>query len=141
MNPFDFLRSRRWALVRRLILVGAVVFLALRNYGSNLSSWLQRPNGERDIILTQYEFRPELPGAKPGWIMEFRNDSDRFTYDQIELEATYLDAAGAVLQKDQLLVNQRLEPGGKQLVGSVDFRDRPGATRGTLKVSKAESVK
>jgi hypothetical protein len=136
----DFFRRREWTILRRLILVGLIVFLALRNYGDSLTRWFARPDGARDVVLTQYEFRPEMPGAKPAWIIGFRNESARFTYDRIELEATYFDDQGAILQQDKLVVNQRLAPGEEQLVASIDARDRPGASKGTLRVSHAERV-
>jgi hypothetical protein len=123
-----------------LVLIGIVLFLAIRNYGDAISGWFSRPDGARDIVLTQYEFRPEMPGAKPAWIIGFRNQSASFAYDRIVLEATYLDDAGTVLQQDKLIVNQRLAPGDEQLVASVDARDRPGVRKGTLKVSSAERV-
>ena len=117
-----------------------IVFLGFRSYGGYISSRFQRANGARDVILTKYEFRPELPTAKPAWIIGFRNASGRFTYDSIQLEATYMDATGKILQKDTLVVRQKLVPGDEQLLASSDIKDRPGATTGTLKVLAAENV-
>ena len=102
---------------------------------------LHRPNPTRDIVLTRTEFRPELPGTKPGWIIGFRNNSDKFTYDQIQLEATYMDDQGKVLEKDKLVVKQKLPPGDEKLIGSADFKSRGAAKSGTLKVTGAEQVK
>jgi hypothetical protein len=138
MNILEFLRTPKWARLRRLALVVILVVLGFRNYGKEIINWARTPSG--DVVLTRYEFRPELPGAKPAWIIGLKNQSSKFTYDLIELEATYLDANGAVLERDKLLVRQQLAPGEEQLVGSVDFRDRPGAQKGTLTVSKAERV-
>jgi hypothetical protein len=137
----QFLRSRQWVMARRLILVGIILFLGIRQYGDSLVSLLRRPNGARDIVITRAEFRPELPGAKPAWIIGFRNNSDKFTYDQIQLEATYLDDQGNVLERDKLEVRQKLPPRDEQLIASVDFKSRGAATRGTLKVVDAEGVK
>ena len=137
----QFLRSRQWVIARRLILVGIILFLGIRQYGDSLVSLLRRPNGSRDIVITRAEFRPELPGAKPAWIIGFRNNSDKFTYDQIQLEATYLDDQGNVLERDKLEVRQKLPPRDEQLIASVDFKSRGAATRGTLKVVDAEGVK
>ena len=117
-----------------------IVVLGLRSYGGYFSSRLQRADGARDVVITKYEYRPELPNAKPAWIIGFRNASSRFTYDSIKLNATYLDDAGKVLQRDELVVRQKLTPGEEQLVGSSDIKDRPGATNGTLKVTGAENV-
>jgi hypothetical protein len=117
-----------------------IVFLGFRSYGGYIASRFQRANGARDVVLTRYEFRPELPNAKPAWIIGFRNVSSRFTYDSIQLEAVYMDAAGKVLQKDTLVVRQKLVPGDEQLIASSDIKDRPGATTGTLKVLGAESI-
>src|SRR4030095_11803698 len=97
----QFLRSRQWIMARRLVLVGIILFLGIRQYGDSLVSLLRRPNATRDIVITHSEFRPELPGAKPAWIIGFRNDSDKFTYDQIQLEATYFDDKGNVLERDK----------------------------------------
>jgi hypothetical protein len=137
----QFLRSRKWVHTRRLILVGIVVTLAYRQYGDVLISRIRGPNPDQDITITRQEFRPELPGAKPGWIIGFRNDSRRSTYDQIQLEATYLDDAGTVLETDTLIVKQRLVPGDEKIIGSVDFKDRGSATRGTLRVLGAQEVR
>ncbi len=136
----QFLRSRQWIVARRLFLVGIVLFLAIRQYGDGLVSLLRRPNPTRDIVITRAEFRPELPAAKPAWIIGFRNDSDKFTYDQIELEATYMDDQGKVLEQDKLVVKQKLPPRDEKLIGSVDFKSRGPASRGTLKVVGAQEV-
>jgi len=137
----QFLRSRQWVIARRLILVGIILFLGIRQYGDSLVSLLRRPNGARDIVITRAEFRPELPGAKPAWIIGFRNNSDKFTYDQIQLEATYLDDRGNVLEQDKLEVRQKLPPRDEQLIASVDFKSRGAATQGTLKIVSAQEVK
>src|SRR5262249_53432530 len=107
----------------------------------SLVSALRRPNPTHDIVITRSEFRPELAAAKPAWIIGFRNLSDKFTYDQIQLEATYLDAEGKVLEKDKLVVRQKLPPGDEKLIASVDFKSRGAATQGSLKVVGAEGVK
>jgi hypothetical protein len=135
------LRSRQWVVARRLLLVGIILVLGIRQYGDSLLSVLRRPNPARDIVITRAEFRPELPGAKPAWIIGFRNLSNKFTYDQIELEATYLDDRGSVLEQDKLVVRQKLPPGDEKLIGSVDFKNRGTAKTGTLKVLRAEEVK
>ena len=137
----DFLRSRQWIVARRLFLIAIIVILGIRQYGNNVLSMLRRPNPTRDIVLTRMEFRPELPGTKPGWIIGFRNNSDKFTYDQIQLEATYIDDQGKVLEKDKLVVKQKLPPGDEKLIGSADFKSRGAAKSGTLKVTGAEQVK
>jgi hypothetical protein len=137
----DFLRSRQWIVARRLALIAIIVILGIRQYGNSIVSTLRRPNPTRDIVLTRTEFRPELPGTKPGWIIGFRNNSDKFTYDQIQLEATYMDDQGKVLEKDKLVVKQKLPPGDEKLIGSADFKSRGAAKSGTLKVTGAEQVK
>jgi hypothetical protein len=137
----QFLRSRQWVIARRLILIGIILFLGIRQYGDSLVSLLRRPNPVRDIVITRAEFRPELPGAKPAWIIGFRNNSDKFTYDQIQLEATYMDEDGRVLQQDKLVVRQKLPPGDEKLIGSMDFKSRGGAKRGLLKVVGAQPVR
>ena len=140
MSLFRLLQNRHWIMGRRIAMVLLIVFLGFRSYGGYIASRFQRANGARDVVLTRYEFRPELPTAKPAWIIGFRNASGRFTYDSIQLEATYMDATGKVLQKDKLVVRQKLIPGDEQLIASTDIKDRPGATTGTLKVLGAESV-
>jgi hypothetical protein len=115
--------------------------LGYRQYGDAIVSRIRGPHPDRDITITRAEFRPELPGAKPAWIIGFRNDSNRFTYDQIQLRATYLDDKGAVLETDTLVVKQKLPPGDEQIIGSVDFKSRGAATRGTLTVVDAQEVR
>src|ERR1043165_5590793 len=100
----QFLRSRQWVLARRLVLIGVILFLGISQYGGSLVHLLRRPNPTRDIVIIRAEFRPELPGAKPAWIIGFRNTSDKFTYDQIQLEAKYMDETGKVLEQDKLVV-------------------------------------
>ena len=137
----QFLRTRQWIVARRLVLVGIVLILGIRQYGDSIVSYLRRPNPGRDIVITRAEFRPELNTAKPAWIIGFRNTSDKFTYDQIQLEATYQDEVGAVLERDKLVVRQKLPPGDEKLIASVDFKSRGPAKRGTLRVVGAEAVK
>lgn len=137
----QFLRSRQWVIARRLVLVGLILFLGIRQYGDSLLSLLRRPDAVRDIVITRAEFRPELPGTKPAWIIGFRNNSDKFTYDQIQLEATYADDKGTVLERDKLVVRQKLPPMDEQLIASVDFTNRGTATQGTLRVLGADVVK
>ena len=137
----DFLRSRQWVVMRRLLLVAIIVVLGIRQYGGSVVSMLRRPNATRDIVITRAEFRSELPGGKPAWIIGFRNLSDKFTYDQIQLEATYLDADGKVLERDKLVVRQQLPPGDEKLVASVDIKNRGTAKQGTLTLVGAEEVK
>src|SRR5262245_56806987 len=137
----DFLRSRQWIIGRRLFLVGIVIILAIRQYGNGLVTLLRRPNPSRDIVITLAEFHPELAAAKPAWIIGFRNNSNKFTYDQIQLEATYVDSSGAVLEKDKLTVKQKLPPGDEKLIGSVDYKNRGAAASGSLKVVGAEEVR
>ena len=79
------------------------------------------------------------PGVA-AWIIGLRNESGSTTYEQIELEATYKDHEGKVLETDKLVVRQKLVPGDEQLVASIDFKSRPGATTGTLRVVSAKSV-
>ena len=137
----QFLRSRQWIVARRLLLIGIILVLGIRQYGSSLVTLLRRPNPARDIVITRAEFRPELPGAKPAWIIGFRNGSEKFTYDQIQLEATYMDDTGKVLERDKLVVKQKLPPGDEKLIGSVDFKSRGSAKSGSLKVVGADQVK
>jgi hypothetical protein len=137
----QFLHTRQWVIGRRLFLVGVILVLAWRQYGPAIIARVSGPNPESDIVITRAEFRPELPGAKPAWIIGFRNDSNRFTYDQIQLEATYLDDNGTVLETDRLVVKQMLPPGDEQIIGSVDFKSRGAATRGTLTVTGAQELR
>jgi hypothetical protein len=137
----EFLQSRQWVVSRRLILLGIFAFVAYRNYGDAFVSIVSGPNARKDVIVTRAEFRADIPGEKPVWIIGFHNKSRRYTYDQIELEATYFDTAGTKLEKDTLVVHQKLAPGEDQTVGSSDFRARGTATRGTLTVLAAQRVK
>jgi len=133
-----FLRTREWVVARRLVLVAIIIFLGYRSYGDAIVSWFGQANPLRDIEVTRAEFRPD--GARPAWIIGFRNNSNRYTYDAIQLEATYLGTGGAVLETDRLVVRQRLVPGDEKIVGSVDFKTRGSATHGTLKVLGAQAI-
>lgn len=136
----DFLRSRQWIVARRLFLVALVVIIAIRQYGGSLATYLRRPDPTRDIEITHAEFRPDLTGSKPSWIIFFHNASNKFTYDQIQLEATYMDDSGNVLEKDKLVVKQKIPPGDDKLIASVDFKNRGDARTGTLRVLGAQDV-
>jgi hypothetical protein len=141
MSILGAFRSRHWTIGRRLALLTLVVVLGIRNYGGTLSSWLSGPHPERDVVLTHVEFRPDIGTAKPAWIIGLKNESPKYTYDQVEIEATYKDQGGKVLETDKLTIRQKLVPKGEQLVGSTDIKSRPGAATGTLKVLGATSVK
>src|SRR5260370_10098157 len=130
----EFLRSRQWIVARRLVVVGSIVFLGIRQYGGQIITLLKRPSPVRDIVITRAEFRPELPGAKPAWIIGLHNNSEKFTYDQIQVEATYLDEEGKILETDRLVIRQKLPPGDEKLIGSVDFKSRGAAKRGSLRI-------
>jgi hypothetical protein len=137
----QFLRSPQWVIARRLVLVGIVLIVAYRQYGDSVALWFQGANPERDITITRSELRPELSNAKPAWIIGFRNESTKFTYDDIQLEATYMDGEGKVLETDTIVVKQKLPPGDEKVIMSADIKSRGAAARGTLKVVSAREVK
>jgi hypothetical protein len=141
MSFLRILRTRQWVWGRRLALVTLVIILGLRNYGPAFSSWLRGSDHEHDIVITQSEFRPDLGQAKPAWIIGLKNISSRYTYDQIELEATYQDSSGKLLETDKMVVRHKLVPGDEQVIASTDIKSRPGAAIGTLKILGATSVK
>ena len=136
----EFLRSRQWILARRLVLVGIILFLGIRQYGSQLVTLLNRPNPARDIVITHAEFRPELPGEKPLWIIGMHNNSNKYTYDEIQVAATYFDAQGKIVDTDKLIIRQKLPPADEKTIGSTDLKNRGTAKRGTLKVTGATTV-
>jgi hypothetical protein len=137
----EFLKTRQWIVARRAILIVIVLIVALNRYGGSLASLLYRPNPKHDIEITRTEFRADIPAARPVWIIGFRNISRRFTYDSIQLEANYFNKDGTFLQKDKLVVHQRLDPLEEKSIASADFKERPNATRGTLTVMDAQRVK
>jgi hypothetical protein len=141
MSILQFFRTREWVFIRRLVLIGIVVLLGFRTWGSYLLTPFQSANASRDIVITKSEFRPDVPGTKPAWIIGVRNNSSRFGYDEIQLEATYLDASGAVVQKDAMTLHQKLVPGQEEVIGSTDIHERPGATNGRLKIVSAKTLK
>jgi len=128
-------------MARRGILIIIVLVVAYNQYGGSLTSFLYRPNPKKDIEITRAEFRADIPSAKPIWIIGFRNTSRRFTYDAIQLEADYYDKDGALLQKDKLVVRQKLDPLQEKSIASPDFKERPNASRGTLSVIDAKRLK
>ena len=136
----EFLRSRQWILARRLVLIGIILFVGIRQYGSQFATLLNRPNPARDIAITRAEFRPELPGERPIWIIGMHNNSNKYTYDQIQVAATYIDEQGKVVDTDKLIIRQKLSPGDEKLIGSTDLKNRGTAKRGTLTVTGATAV-
>ena len=138
MSALGFLRSRQWIWGRRIALIAIIAILAFRNYGGGLYSWLRgTATAKGDIVITKTEFQPDLRDGKPAWIISLKNQSKTTTYNQVELEATYSDQSGKVLEKDKLVLRQRLVPGDEQVVASSDFKARPGAKGGTLRVLSA----
>jgi hypothetical protein len=137
---FQFLRTREWAIIRRLLLVIIVLIVAYRTYGDRVMSSLIRANPQRDIEITKVEFRPDIPSERPVWIIGFRNGSRRITYDRIELQASYFDKDGQLLEKDKLVVYQRLDPLQEKTIASADFKQRGAAARGTLAVMTAQQI-
>ena len=138
----DFLRSRPWVMGRRFVLLSIVLIVAYRSYGDSFFSYLRGPRSTRGTSSSHGpNFVRNCRNRRPGWIIGFRNDSVRYTYDQIQLEATFTDDAGKVIEQDTLVVKQKLPPGFEQIIGSTDFKYRGGATRGSLKVIGAERVR
>ena len=141
MSILQFFRTKDWVRIRRLILVVLVLVLGVRTWGNYLLTPFQSPNAIRDIQITKAEFRPEVTGAKPAWVIGVRNNSKRFGYDLIQLESTYLDNSGTVLQKDAMTLHQKLIPGQEEVLLSTDYRERPGAVNGQLKIVSATPLK
>lgn len=137
----SFLQSRRWRVGRRIALVLIVLLVAYRNYGDTIAGWFRPPGPETDIVITHSEFRTDLGGdPRPAWFIGLENRSDTTVYDNVVLEATYSDGVN-VLERDTLVVDQRLAPGQKALIGSRDSRVRRGVETASLRVLDAEVVK
>jgi len=136
----EFFRTSQWALVRRIILVIIVIVVAYRTYGGGLQSLFSRPDPQRDIVVTKSEFRTDISSEKPVWIIGFRNSSRKFTYDNIELQANYFDKDGKFLNKDTLVVSQRLDPLQEKTIASPDPKQRDNAAQGSLTVIAARQV-
>jgi len=141
MSILQFFRTREWVFIRRLVLIGLILFLGYRAWGGYLLTPFQSANATRDIVITKSEFRPDVSGSRPAWIIGVRNNSSRFGYKDIQLQATYLDASGTVLQKDTMTLHQKLVPGQEEVIGSTDIHERPGATSGQLKIISATTLK
>ena len=93
-----------------------------------------------DIVITQSEFLPAPDGDRPLWFIGLRNESASTTYDQIVMEATYMDALGTTTEVDRIIISQRLEPGEQQNIGTLDRIPRDGATTGTIRILDAQAV-
>jgi hypothetical protein len=136
-----FLRSRQWIITRRLVLIGIILFIGIRRYGGQVTMLVTRPNPARDIVITHAEFRPELPGVKPAWIIGMHNNSSKYTYDQIQVAATYMDQEGKVVDRDKLVIRQKLSPGEEKLIGSPDIKSRGIAKSGSLNITGAATLR
>ncbi len=136
----NFLRSRRWVAPRRVILILIVVVLGYRSYGDSIAGWFRGPDPAREIVITHSEFVPDVGGERPVWIIRLRNDSSRTTYDEIALEATYVDDRGAIVESDRIVIKQRLAPGEEKEVPSRDPKSRDNAADATLKVLDATVI-
>lgn len=124
-----------------MILILIVIVVAITQYGGGVRSLFNRPNAKRDIQITKAEFRAELGTARPIWIIGFRNTSRQFTYDVIQMEATYFDGDGRFMERDTLVVHQKLDPLQETSLASPDLKQRPRASLGTLSVIDAQRVK
>jgi hypothetical protein len=122
---------------RRIALVVIILVLAFRNYGGTLSSLFRNSKSSGDVIITKTEFRPDLRDGKPAWIIGLRNQSKNATYNQYEFEATYIDKDGKPSETDKMVLRQKLVPGDEQVIASPDFKARPGAVAGTIKLLTA----
>ena len=136
----NLLRSRHWVAGRRAILILTAVVLGYRSYGDSIAGWFGGPDPAREIVITQSEFIPDVGGERPAWIIRLRNDSSRTTYDEITLEATYVDDRGAIVERDRIVISQRLAPGEEKQIPSRDPKARGNATAATLKVLDAQVV-
>lgn len=135
-----FLYSRKWILGRRIALIAIALVVGYRSYGDSVRSWFETDLPSRDLVLTRSEFRTDLGGERPYWVIGLRNDSRDVAYTQILLEATYLDSTGAVIETDRIRIDQRLDPGQTQDIGSADPGSREGAVDATLEVLDAQIV-
>ena len=136
----NLLRSRHWVAGRRLILILIAVVLGYRSYGDSIAGWFRGPDPAEDIVITHSEFIPDIGGERPAWIIRLRNDSSQTTYDEIALEATYVDDRGAIVERDRIVVSQRLAPGEEKEIPSRDPKARDNAATATLKVLDATVV-
>ncbi len=137
----QFLRTPQWAMARRGILIIIVLVVAYSQYGPRLTNYLYRSDPQKDIEITRAEFRADIPTTRPVWILGFRNASRRTSYEAIELEASYFDKDGKFLEKDKLVVYQKLDPLQEKSIASPDFKERPNAARGSVAVVTARQVK
>jgi hypothetical protein len=135
----NVLRSRPWVIVRRSALVLILLVLAYRNYGSVLTEWFRTPGPSELIRVTHTEFRRDAADEPPAWFVGLENRSTNTTYENIVLEATYSDG-DVVLERDQLVVDERLLPGQEVLIGSRDSEFHEGATEGWVRVIGADAV-
>lgn len=135
-----FFSSRSWIIVRRIVLISLVFVIAYQNYSGTVGDWFSGPDAKTDLIITHTEFRTDLEGdLRPVWFMGIQNQSRDTAYDNIVLEATYSDGI-TVLERDQIVIDQRLLPGQEELVGTRDSSIRQGAIQGSLRVLDADVV-
>ncbi len=136
----SFPRSRYWLVGRRIALILIAIIVGYRSYGDAVANWFRGPDPSTDIVITQSEFRPVPDGGRPLWFIGLRNDNARTTYDQILMEATYMDTIGATTEVDRIIVTRRLGPGEEQTIGTRDRLPRDLATTGTLRIIDAQIV-
>ena len=136
----NLLRSRHWVTGRRVVLILLAVGFGYRSYGDSIADWFRGPDPAREIVITHSEFIPDVGGERPAWIIRLRNDSSRTTYDEIALEATYVDDRGGIVERDRIVVSQRLAPGEEKEIPSRDPKARDNAAAATLLVLDARVV-
>lgn len=112
--------------------------LGYRSYGDSIARWFHPADPVAEIVITHSEFRTKVGGERPVWIIRLYNSSSRTIYDKVVMEATYTNIDGIVTEKDQIIINQRLNPGEEKEIPSRDPKLRINAAGATLKVISAQ---
>lgn len=134
------IQSHYWVYVRRTILIIAVIVLGYRSYWDSIVGFIGGPDPTHDIVITYSEFIPQGNGNKPLWIIRLRNNSSDTTYDEIVLNSTYMNNRNEIVDTDQIIIKQRLNPRNEEEIPSRDPKVRDTAATAKIEILDARIV-
>ena len=126
--------------VGRAGLVIAVIVLGYRSYWDSIVGFIGGPDPTQDIVITYSEFIPQGNGNEPLWIIRLRNNSSDTTYDEIVLNATYMNNRNEIVETDQIIIKQRLNPKNEEEIPSRDPKIRDTAATAKIEILDAKII-
>jgi hypothetical protein len=102
---------------------GPDCFPGIRTWGSYLIAPLQSPNAARDIALTKVEFRADVSGTKPVWIIGLRNKQQAIWLRPHQSSGKISRQIGSNVAGRQHDSASEADTGTEEVIGTTDFRN------------------